>query len=278
MANVQNRANPEGSESDVWTAIAAFEKILEAIPDDRSSLETLFHAYAHIGDSARALDYLLRFVEVVISQQDTEAAVDILERLEEYGASDVRIADAVQRLRTLLAGVSVTPPPSSADVVVPLPEVSVKFRVADELSFAWKLFEAGEITQEEYASVAQDLAELSIDGHLSTVSVLHVLEGRSFGAMERVMGFVSRESRTPIISLQSFDVQPEAGTMLSREFAIRRGALVFDFLMKNALVAVMNPFDQTLRADVERMTGRVCHYFMALPRDFDAATALLPGG
>lgn len=92
------------------------------------------------------------------------------------------------------------------------------------------------------------------------------------------MGFVSREAKTPIISLQSFDLQPVAVALLSREFAIRRGALVFELLKDDALVAVMNPFDLSLRADIERTTGRACHFFMTLPRDFDAAVASLAGG
>ena len=275
MANVPGRANPSDSESEVWNAIAAFEKILEAIPDDRSSLETLFHAYEHIGDRARALDYLVRLVEVVTGEQDAETAAYIIEKLQEYGTSDGRIPGCLQSLRAVTSAVTTQPAPVEA---APMQDVPVKFRVADELSFAWRLFEAGEITQEEYAAVAHDLAELSVDGHLSTVSVLHVLEGRAFSGMERVMGFVSREAKTPIISLQSFDSHTGTAALLSREFMIRRGALVFDLLKEDALVAVMNPFDRTLRADIEKATGRACHYFMVLPRDFDAAVAAVPGG
>lgn len=282
MASKQNRESTDESESDVWNAIAAFEKILEAIPDDRSSLETLFHAYEHIGDRVKALDCLLRLAGIVAGEQDKETAPFIIAKLEEYGPSDERIAACLQRLHLLADASAESLPESDAAEPVSLraavEETSGRFRVADELSFAWKLFEAGEISQEEYASVAQDLADLSIDGHLSTVSVLHALEGRAFSGMERVMGFVSREAKTPIISLQSFDLQPVAVALLSREFAIRRGALVFELLKDDALVAVMNPFDLSLRADIERTTGRACHFFMTLPRDFDAAVASLAGG
>ncbi len=294
MATTQNREN---TEAEVWNAIAAFEKILEAIPDDRSSLETLFHAYEHIGDRARALEYLLRLSEIVAAEHDAETAAYIIEKLDEYGASDDRIARQQQILRSLAAEVEEAmaaaerasvaagreettdvpePAPAPALAAVSAETAPVRFRVADELSFAWRLFEAGEITQEEYASVAHDLAELSIDGHLSTVSVLHALEGRAFSGMERVMGYVSRESKTPMVSLQSFELQPATSTLLPKTFVIRRGAVVFDLLKEDALVAVMNPFDRTLRSDVEKATGLTCHFFMALPRDFDAVVASLP--
>ncbi len=286
MTEKHNRVNPAESETEVWNAIAAFEKILEAMPDDRSSLETLSHAYEHIGDRARALEYLLRLGAIVARERDIEAAAHLVEKLAGYGAANAQVLAVVDVLRPLAAqakavrseaetkSTAMAEPEHSG--VKPPSHVPVKFRVADELSFAWKLFEAGEISQEDYASVAHDLAELSVDGHLSTVSVLHVLEGRAFAGMERVMGYVSRESKTPLVSLQAFELQAEAAKMLSPEFVIRRGAIVFGMIKDDAMVVVMNPFDRSLRADIEKATGRKCHFFMALPKEFDTAVAALP--
>ncbi len=302
MAARQNRENMETSEAEIWNAIAAFEKILEVMPDDRSSLETLYHAYEHIGDRAQALEYLLRLSKIVVDERDSEAAAFITDKFDEYGTSDERIAEQQALLRSVVqvavsdaqiqrqdeetSESSADTPEAHPKTLVLSPdygepvrgEEQVRFRVADELSFAWRLFESGEITQDEYASVAHDLAELSVDGHLSTVSVLHALEGRAFSGMERVMGYVSRESKTPIISLQSFEPPPEACQLLSKTFVIRRGAFVFDFLQNDALVVVMNPFDRKLRTDIQSATGRNCHFFMALPRDFDAMVASLMDG
>lgn len=285
MAGKQNRANPVESETEVWNAIAAFEKILEAIPDDRSSLETLSHAYEHIGDRVRALEYLLRLGTIVARERDAEAAAHLVEKLTGYGTSDAQVASVIELLQPLAAQAKEPEPetaaepvateePGSADVK-PARDVPVKFRVADELSFAWKLFEAGEISQEDYAAVAHDLAELSVDGHLSTVSVLHVLEHRAFAGMERVMGYVSRESRTPIVSLQAFELQADVAGLLSPEFMIRRGALIFGMIMEDAMVVVMNPFDRALQTDIQTASGRKCHFFIALPKEFDAAVATL---
>jgi hypothetical protein len=286
MADKHNRVNPAESETEVWNAIAAFEAILEAMPDDRSSLETLTHAYEHIGDRARALEYLLRLGEIVAREQDAESAVPLIEKLISYGTSNAQVSAVVEILRPLAAQAQGVPSETEeVPVVVEEPEppafqppshVPVKFRVADELSFAWKLFEAGEISQEEYSSVAHDLAELSVDGHLSTVSVLHVLEHRAYAGMERVMGYVSRESKTPLVSLLAFELQPEAAKLLSPEFIIRRGAIVFGMIKDDAMVVVMNPFDRSLRTDIAKATGRKCHFFMALPKEFDAAVASLP--
>ncbi len=285
MADKQNRTNTAESETEVWNAIAAFEKILEAMPDDRSSLETLSHAYEHIGDRARALVYLLRLGDIVARVRDAEAAAHLVGKLTDYGVSDPQVAAVVERLSPLAAQAHAQSKAAAEAAAKEVPEppvtqgrrdVPVRFRVADELSFAWRLFEAGEISQEDYASVAHDLAELSMDGHLSTVSVLHVLEGKAFAGLERVMGYVSRESKTPIVSLQAFEPQAEAVKLLASEFIIRRGALVFGMIKDEVMVVVMNPFDRSLRADIEKASGRKCHYFTALPSEFDAAVAALP--
>ncbi|MEI6217777.1 MAG: hypothetical protein WCP86_02660, partial [bacterium] len=66
MAEKQEK-HPTGGdqESEVWSAIAAFEQILEAIPNDRTSLAPLAHAYEQIGDLARAKDYTVRLADIV---------------------------------------------------------------------------------------------------------------------------------------------------------------------------------------------------------------------
>lgn len=283
------------SENDVWNAIAAFETILEALPEDRSSLETLSHAYEFIGDRAKALEYVLRLSALVVKQGDYESAGHMRDKLAEYDSDDERIAPMLEQLQGLVenrntvadvgglagevdadaqgdvrGGVAVTRELSKED----LEERSV-FHVADELGFAWKLFEAGEISQDDYSAIAHDLAELTIDPHLSTVSVLHVLESRAHSGIERIIGYASRETKTPIVALRSFEVSPEVGAMLPVEFAIRRGALVFDKIQEEVLVAIMNPYDHKVREDVEYVSGHKCHFFMTLPSEFDGVAASL---
>ncbi len=276
MASPTQRGSNLEAESEVWQAISAFEQILEVMPNDRSSLETLSHAYEHVGERARALDYLLRLSTVVLEEGDAETAAHLRERLAEYEGADERVGE----LRERLAGLRAAPVESGEGEDRPQRVVEEKsgrstFRVSDELSFAWKLFEAGELSQEDYAAVAHDLAELSVDPHPSTVSVLHVLEARAYSGLERVIGYASRETKTPVISLQSFEVDPGVAAALTLEFMIRRGALVFAVLQDELLVALLNPYDWQLREDVIEQTGKSCHFFMAIPSEFDDVIALL---
>jgi hypothetical protein len=270
MATANDDAPQHDAESEVWSAIAAFEAILEAMPDDRASLETLSHAYEHIGDQAKTLEYLLRLGDVIVRDGDAEAASHIAGKLRAFGSSDEQLAAVCERLDRLSAAADAPTADEKTPAGRSVRASSQAFRVADELSFAWRLFEAGELTQEEYASVAQDLSEMSADDHLSTASVLHTLDARAFSGMERLMGYVTRDAQTPIISLLSFDIQEEAYGLLPIEFIVRRGAMVFALMGDDALVAVMNPYDETLREQVQAKVGRPCHFFISLPSEFDA--------
>lgn len=277
MASSDQRSEMD-SESEVWQAISAFEQILEVMPDDRSSLETLSHAYEHVGDRARALDYLLRLANVVLAEGDAETALHVRERLAEYGEADEQVRSMLQQLQALQVG-------GDADLGAGLAAVEEKkekpkrsprvFRVTDELAFAWKLLEAGEISQEDYSVLAQDLAELSADPHLSTVSVLHVLDAKAYSGMERVLGYVSRDAKTPLVSVQAYEVSPEQAGLLPVDFMIQHGVVIFGALLDELLVAVMNPYNQSLREDVAAYTGRPCHFFMTPPHEFDTLITLL---
>jgi len=278
MAGANQRTGMD-AESEVWQAISAFEKILEVMPDDRSSLETLSHAYEHVGDRVKALDYLLRLAEVVLEEGDVETAAHVRDRLGEYAEADKQVRSVSERLRDLETAALTAPKREQQEHARPavLGGDPAVFRVTDELAFAWRLFDAGEISQEDYSTVAHDLAELSIDPHLGTVSVLHVLATRAFNGLERVMGFASRDAKTPLISLQSYDVPQEMTRLLPLEFMIRRGAVIFGRVLDELLVAVMNPYDKHLREDVARLTGCTCHFFLTLPSEFDALMGTLKG-
>ena len=272
-------ANKPGAESNaeleerVWSAISAFEQILEAMPNDRESLDTLAHAYAQVGDHTRAKDYMVRLCSVIVDQGDADGAKEVLETIKIYAENDDKAKEVLARMEAFLsektAGAaprldSQAKTPRSAGM-----ETRATFNMADELSFAWNLLEAGELTQEEYASIVQDLTEMSAGESNATISVLHVLEARAFKSLERILGFVSRECGTPVILPSCFDIQPAVFNLLPLEFVVRKGILVFELLGKDALVVAMNPYNKALRQEVEQAIGRKCHFFVSLSSEFD---------
>lgn len=262
-------------EEKVWNAISAFEQILEAMPNDRASLDALAHAYQQVGDHTRAKDYMIRLGTACIEENDPDAAREILESVSLYAENDDQAKRLLSRMEEFLAAKKTAAATKADSHAKPAkaasPDVRASFNMADELSFAWNLLEAAELTQEEYSSVVQDLTEMSAGESNATISVLHVLEVRAFKSLEKIMGFVSRDCATPIISLSSFDLQSSIVMSLPVDFMVRRGALVFEFLGNNALVVVMNPYNKQLRQDVESALGKKCHFFLTLSSEFDQA-------
>jgi len=254
-------------ESEVMSAIAGFEQILEAIPNEKGSLEALAHAYAQIGETDRAKEYLLRLADVLVTESDVDGALALKTELEAYADQDPAVGNLIGRIDDL----SAMRGPETVTPRAPSVDVSTEFNMAEELSFAWTLLQANELTQEEYASVVQDLTEMCAQESIATISVFHVIENRGFNNLERIIAFVSRECGAPIIALSSFDLQNVAVASLPMDFMLRRGAMVFELIGEDALVVVMNPYDKALRNDVESITGRKCHFYTALPSEFDQA-------
>ncbi len=255
-------------EEEVWSAIAAFEQILEAMPEDRASLETLSHAYGQIGDHAKAYEYLLRLGKVLVAEGDQGAALDILDRLREMSAGDRAGVELIAEIEGMASDAAPPPAAPSEPVVA---KVRMSPSISEELAFTWNLLQAGELTQEEYASVVQDLTEMSGSDSSVTVSVLHALEARGYKGVDRVVVHASQDCATPYISLDSIEISQEAGGLLPLEFVVRRGALVFDFVGTHALVVVMNPYDTGLRKDVERLAGHPCDFYLSHAAEFDRA-------
>lgn len=261
------------AESEVWNAIAAFERILEVMPDDRTSLDTLVHAYVQLGDHTRALEYMVRLAKVVADERDAEAAAPLIEQLQMFSEMDPSIKTLIDRLQVLVKGtVAGTAEKSAAAAGAAKMLLTRKANITDELSLAWDLLQAGELTQEQYAEVVQDLTNISSNAlDKGVISMLHVIEQRGYANLDRILVFASRKGDLPIINLSNFELNDEAIYLLPIECMIRQGVLPFDALGPDILVVIQNPYDKDLRKMVEQFVGRHCHFYLASPHEFNQA-------
>lgn len=263
-----SRKSPKDAEAEIWNAIAAFEKILEAIPNDRVSLETLADAYEKVGDHTRSLDYAIQLANVLLDESEEDDARELLSRLIAIAPDDSRIKETSERLKAH------TPDKVMADVLEDDEDMSGRsMNIAAEISFAWNLLQANKLTQEEYSKVIHDLSENSARAANTSVSTLHVLNDMHFTNINAVIDFVSVSCKTPFISLANFEITQTSAELLPSAFAIKRGALLFDLMGNDALIAILNPYDDQLPMDVEELTGKLCHFFLVAPDDFDKALA-----
>jgi len=270
MTDAQHAKLPSEAETETWNAIAYFEKILEALPNDRLSLETLADAYEKVGDHTRAKDCTLRLVQVMVDEADEDGIGELLVKIRLFDQNDPEVKAAIARLESL------KPEKVMAVVRDDMDQLSRRSaNIAGEISMAWNLLQARKLNQEDYACVVHDLSENSARALDMPVSTLHVLQDRNHPGFNEIISFVSTACNLPLISLANFDIQPATATLLPIEFCIKRGAIVFELMGNDALTAILNPYDTQLPRDMEDLTGKTCHRYMVTPADFDAALVKL---
>jgi len=271
MTDERDASAGEGSDSHIQAAISMFESIIETMPTDRVSLEALAQAYAQIGNTAKARDYLLRLAHVVADEHDRETAEHVSTLLKPYIGSDPLVAEAARHLDEMLLQPAAAEGAKKAEKGA-TPDASVLHShnvIADEMEFAWNLLRAGELSQEEYASVIQVLTDLSASGNIMTISVLHALMDLHSAKLESVLNYTAKQSDMPIIPLGTFEPQPEVYAMLPLSYIVKQGIIPFERIGTDILVAVLNPYNKAVLAEVENATKRKCHYFLTTPADFD---------
>ena len=262
-----NQLKKNASDKEVRDAIDAFEQILDSIPNDRMALETLIGAYEQINENKKALEYVIRLAEVIDEDHDTEAAPQLVEKLRALGANDPTAKQMIDKLQLLIVPARKQPSPNA-----PRKSPVAKRKLIDvtaEMALAWNLVQAGELTQEDYSNVVHDLTESSSKNVEVPVTVLHVLHDRTFKNLDKVLTFLSSQSGLPIVALSNFEVQKDTFKLLPEEFMMHRGAIVFEIMGRDALVAILNPYDTELRKEVETITGKACHFYMVSAESYD---------
>ncbi len=253
----------DGGGDDVRNVLRTFREILEIMPDDRGALQAAAQAAEQCGEDEEALEYRLRLVEVLTAEGDAASLGELAEQLRE--SSDSRAQEWVA---------------SYDEQQRSVPEASFDSDVADsaeadltaEMDLAWKLFDEGELSQEEYTVLVAELTRISESARgAEPVALLHALEATNHRRLDEIIAHLSLTYRMPYISLTGFTMRPELVPYMPLNFIICRGALVFDLLSAELLVAVLNPLNEQLRQDVEQQTGRACHFYLARASEFVAA-------
>jgi len=266
MTDAQHTKSPSEAETEIWNAIAYFEKILEALPHDQLSLETLASAYEKVGDHTRAKAYTLRLAQVLIDEEDEDGISELLGKIRQFDQNDPEVKAAITSLENL------KPEKVMAVVRDDMDQLSRRStNIAGEISMAWNLLQANKLNQEDYARVVHDLSENSARAMDVPVSTLHVLHDRNQPGFNEILVFISSACNLPLLTLANFDIQPATAALLPIEFCIKRGALVFELMGTDALAAILNPYDTQLPRDLEDLTGKTCHRYLVAPADFDAA-------
>lgn len=263
------------SRLELLDAIEMYEQLLESMPDDIPTLEELLHLSEDIGDRERIKKYTIQLLRLNLDLNRISDALALAPRLKDMEAESEDIARWLSRLAELSAKAPSQPraetPPAARPAAAPAESLpSPQQALQAELEMAWHMHDRKWVAQEEYGEWVQDLTELTARaGPRTTVSLLHVLSGRSHPKLEELLLNISKDARVPYVALSRYDTPASVAGMIPPAFIRRMGVAPFERMGKEILVAVLNPFNDRLRASVAAQLGHRCHFYLTSAPEFD---------
>ncbi len=273
-------------------AIAFFEKMLQTMPGDRTSLEFLSVAYEQTGQLEKRRDCLVRLADTLLHEKDYDNAQVIAGYLSAFTdypparAAVERVADVIQgqilegQFRHDVQGIGagtgtteVAGQPSARDFQDLGLEINALSRAAStaEMDLVWLWKEREFLSKELCMDVLHILTERPVTDTPMLISALALLDEQHPELTEKVMEAMQRASEMPPIPLELFEVTPAAAALLASVFVHVRGVLPFALLGNEALVAVLNPLNPALQEETVARIGKPCHFFFAHPRMWQLA-------
>ena len=276
----------EQANSKLLEGIAYFEKMLKVMPGDRTTLEFLSVAYEQLGDLEKQRTSLIQLAETLLREKDYDAADAIGERLGGFAETDAQ--DMVRRIKSarnpvqlkavVRPGAGARPTrvtmrpaggkPESAPTApgggVSLAQV-VMSAVKAEAALIRDLYAKNVVDASAAEVVQRHLGGLPEATRPFLVSALAILEKESGGMGEKAAVYMADAASAPPIPLQAFMPPASLVKQLPEEIVRVRGAVPFGRLGDTLLVAVLNPLDTEFHAEVERLAGCPCRFFLAEP-------------
>lgn len=264
--------------------IAFFEQVLQSMPTDRSSLEFLAIAYEQTGQTAMQRDVLVRLAEVLLTEKEFDSAQSIAERLSEFSdyppakAIVSRIADETQaqilrsHFRRELEELGSTESTTSGmaglagDGSLALHALSSTASAA-EMSLVWHWKDRGYLADDLCMELLDELTDRPVTDTPHSISAMLALDARYPELSDAVMEAMQKESGLPLIPLNLLDPTSETMAILPPLFSRIKAVVVFGLIGEEALVALLNPLNAELRNEIRGIAKRVCHFFIAHPRD-----------
>ena len=263
--------------SKLLEGVAYFENMLKVMPGDRTTLEFLSVAYEQLGEVEKQRTSLIQLAETLLHEKDYDAADAIGERLSGFTETDAQ--DMVRRIKAARNPVqlkAVMRPGARAmgrrgkgeevpaEVQDALTQV-VMAAVKAEAALIRDLYAKNVVDASAAEVVQRHLGGLPEPTRPFLVSALAILEKESGGLGEKAAVYMADAARAPLIPLKAFMPSGALVKQLPEEIVRVRGAVPFGRLGDTLLVAVLNPMDEEFHAEVERLAGCPCRFFLAEP-------------
>lgn len=276
--------------------------ILEIMPEDIGTLNSLVHTYLELENLPRAEDYASKLVMALSTTGDEDMAPDYIQQY-------INLAPESQLFLELLA----TPSPSHTET-----EETQAFENTDDLEAQLAQLEAQEakFSQKEEAQTIPNrsiqindpseeinteleeftlqltaeleladflkskkvITDIQADTAISTLIENSSLEHTSVPLtflnelnliehvnMDKVLSTLSQNESIPFIKVKQFTVNDELKDIIPRLTAKKLGLVIFSIFKGELLMAISNPLDFELRQGLERVLNKKIHFYITSP-------------
>lgn len=254
--------------------VAYFEQMLEIMPEDRTTLEFLVVAYDQLDQHEKGQKSLVALTKLLIKEGDLAALTGLLPRLE---ASDYAPAKALfLKVSTLTAPApDLTPEKPKALTDSERAALATQDAVETERALLGMLRENAVIDEAQEGQIVQQLEASPTDGRIFLISALQILEKENLPAFERATEFLADQYGTPPIPLAAFEPNKGYFGAYPSELVRMRGFVPFAKLGDLMLIATLNPADERLKAEIEKVGP--CRFYLGDPSAAEAALAKIYG-
>ena len=252
--------------------VAYFEQMLQLMPEDRVTLEFLVVAYEQLDRHEDAQKALVSLTKILIKEHDTAALEGLLPRLEE---SDYPEAKALSlKVKMIVAPApDLTPEVPKEMTESEIVEAASAAAVLAESALVDELVDGGIISEEDAGHIKAQIEATPTVGQMFLVSALQILEKENSTTLEKCMAYLADRHGTPPVPLAAFDPPRDLVAKFPAATLRIRGAVPFAVLGKAALVAVLNPADESLRAELS--AAMPCRFYIAEAGAVESALASL---
>lgn len=274
MADEETTTEAPKFDARLAEGVAYFEQMLEIMPEDRTTLEFLVVAYDQLGQHEKGQKALVELTKLLIKEGDLQALQGLLPRLQ---VSDYAPAKALfLKVSTLTAPAPDLTPETPKDQTedektaeATLDAVAVETELLDFVK------EGGVIDAEQYDQLLKLLQAAPTDGRVFLISALQILEKENPTLCEKAIEYLADKYGAPPIPLGAFEPNKKLFSAYPERLLKLRGVIPFAQLGGLTLLAVLNPADAKLKAELEKISK--CRLYLAEPSAVEAALAKIYG-
>ncbi|MBO7720863.1 MAG: hypothetical protein J6T01_00485 [Kiritimatiellae bacterium] len=240
--------------------MAYLEKMLEIMPDDRTTLEFLVVAYEQLGQHEKGQKALVSLTKLLIRDNDIAALEGLLPRLKESDYEPAKVL-ALKVARLTAPAPDLTPEQPKELTEEEKAAQTAKSAVAAELALADILKEGGVLTEEQHANLRVQVESIPTDGRVFLISAIQILEKENSALAERAIEYLADHFGAPPVPVASFEMNRELAQQFPEALLRIRGVVPFAKIGGITLVATLDPADDRLRTE---LTGAgQCRFFIS---------------